>query len=53
MPDGKRRRRFSANRAKRAWYCYYRGVRFDRRFGLVEPPTIEFFVVFLEKGISR
>ncbi|GAA5506068.1 hypothetical protein Rcae01_01518 [Novipirellula caenicola] len=35
MPDGKRKRRHSQNRAKRAWYAYYRALRFNHRFGLV------------------
>jgi hypothetical protein len=32
MPDGKRKRRFSANRLKRKWYALYRSLRFRRRF---------------------
>jgi len=34
MPDGKRKRRHSPNRAKRQWYVQYRASRFGRRFGL-------------------
>jgi len=34
MPDGKRKRRFSSNEAKRQWYAYWRSLRFNRRFGL-------------------
>ena len=34
MPDGKRKRRHSPNRAKRQWYARYRALRFGRRFGL-------------------
>lgn len=33
MPDGSRKRRFSANQAKRVWYARYRSQRFCRRFG--------------------
>jgi len=33
MPDGKRKRRHSPNRAKRAWYARHRARRFQRRFG--------------------
>ncbi len=33
MPDGKRKRRHSRNRAKRLWYAIYRSRRFARRFG--------------------
>jgi hypothetical protein len=32
MPDGKRKRRFSTNRAKRKWYALFRSLRFRRRF---------------------
>jgi hypothetical protein len=32
MPDGKRKRRHSSDRAKRAWYARYRSLRFARRF---------------------
>jgi hypothetical protein len=38
MPDGKRKRRFSENRARRAWYAYSRSSRFRRRFGLCDAP---------------
>ncbi len=31
MPDGKRKRRFSANKAKRDWYALQRSIRFARR----------------------
>jgi len=34
MPDGKRKRRHSKDRAKRQWYAYWRSVRFTRHFGL-------------------
>lgn len=34
MPDGKRKRRFSTNMAKRSWYALHRARRFGRRFGL-------------------
>lgn len=34
MPDGSRKRRFSVNQTKRAWYARHRSVRFQRRFGL-------------------
>ncbi|QEG43663.1 hypothetical protein UC8_57150 [Roseimaritima ulvae] len=34
MPDGQRKRRHSANVAKRMWYAHYRALRFTRRFGL-------------------
>ena len=34
MPDGKRKRRHSPNRAKSRWYARYRAERFNRRFGL-------------------
>lgn len=33
MPDGKRKRRHSQNKAKHDWYAYSRAVRFARRFG--------------------
>ena len=36
MPDGKRKRRFSPNKAKREWYSRHRAIRFNRRFGLVK-----------------
>jgi len=35
MPDGKRKRRFSANPAQREWYARWRQLRFARRFGFV------------------
>ena len=34
MPDGKRKRRYSPNAAKRQWYARHRALRFGRRFGL-------------------
>ncbi len=34
MPDGKRKRRHSPQKAKRDWYAQYRSIRFNRRFGL-------------------
>jgi hypothetical protein len=34
MPDGRRKRRFSSNQAKRSWYARHRAERFRRRFGL-------------------
>lgn len=34
MPDGKRKRRFSQDAAKRKYYANYRSWRFNRRFGL-------------------
>ena len=34
MPDGKRKRRHSVNRAKRRWYAHHRAQRFTCRFGL-------------------
>jgi hypothetical protein len=33
MPDGKRKRRHSQNKAKQHWYAFSRAVRFARRFG--------------------
>lgn len=33
MPDGKRKRRHSQDRAKRGWYAASRAIRFARRFG--------------------
>ncbi len=36
MVDGQRKRRFSANRARRAWYAFSRSARFSRRFGFCE-----------------
>lgn len=33
MPDGKRKRRFSINPARRRWYAVHRSLRFRRRFG--------------------
>ena len=38
MPDGKRKRRFSINEAKRRWYAQWRSLRFFRRFGAVPMP---------------
>jgi hypothetical protein len=32
MPDGRRKRRHSANRAKQQWYARHRAIRFSRRF---------------------
>ena len=37
MPDGKRKRRFSSNLARRRWYAQHRSHRFCRRFGW-QPP---------------
>ena len=34
MPDGSRKRRFAANKAKREWYAFDRARRFRNRFGL-------------------
>lgn len=34
MPDGTRRRRFSANLARRMYYAHSRSFRFARRLGL-------------------
>jgi len=34
MPDGRRKRRFSQNKARRSWYALHRSRRFSRRFGL-------------------
>ena len=36
LPDGKRRRRHSANASRRRWYAFYRSLRFRRRFGFGE-----------------
>ena len=36
LPDGKRRRRHSANPNRRRWYAYHRSLRFRRRFGFGE-----------------
>jgi hypothetical protein len=33
MPDGRRKRRYSANSARRRWYAEHRSRRFSRRFG--------------------
>jgi hypothetical protein len=33
MPDGRRKRRFSPNEARRRWYADHRSRRFCRRFG--------------------
>jgi hypothetical protein len=33
MPDGRRKRRFSQNVARRRWYALHRSRRFCRRFG--------------------
>lgn len=35
MPDGTRKRRFDANKAKRQWYAHHRATRFAKRFGCV------------------
>jgi hypothetical protein len=32
MPDGKRKRRFSENKAKREWYAKWRQVRWSNHF---------------------
>jgi hypothetical protein len=32
MPDGRRKRRHSANCAKKQWYAHHRAIRFSRRF---------------------
>jgi len=32
MPDGKRKRRYSPDEAKRRWYALHRSRRFRRRF---------------------
>ena len=32
-PDGKRRRRFSKNAAKREWYAKWRAMRFAKHMG--------------------
>ena len=32
MPDGSRKRRHSADRAKQQWYAHHRAIRFSRRF---------------------
>lgn len=34
MPDGRRRRRFSSNPARRVWYALHRSFRFRLRFGI-------------------
>jgi len=39
MPDGKRKRRHSANQAKRTWYALHRAVRFAKRFGWPNQPV--------------
>jgi hypothetical protein len=44
MPDGKRSRRHSANKAKRLWYAHYRSLRFHRRFGLVEIDIVQILI---------
>ena len=36
MPDGSRKRRFSANQARRQWYAHHRARRFCRRFGWIK-----------------
>lgn len=36
MPDGKRKRRHSQNKAKQTWYAFSRSVRFARRFGSLQ-----------------
>ena len=33
MPDGKRKRRHSTDKAKREWYAHDRAMRFQKRFG--------------------
>ncbi len=40
MPDGTRKRRFSADAAKRAWYASYRARRFAIRFWGRIPPGV-------------
>jgi hypothetical protein len=37
MPDGRRKRRFSQNVARRRWYAEHRSRRFCRRFGWSSP----------------
>lgn len=34
MPDGRRKRRHSIDKARRDWYAHHRACRFCRRFGL-------------------
>ena len=41
MPDGKRRRRFSRNPAKRKWYAIFRSLRFRRRFSSNLPEGLD------------
>ena len=41
MPDGKRLRRHSINKAKRQWYARHRAIRFSRRFGIVEVVLVQ------------
>ena len=36
MPDGKRKRRHSTNKAKRQWYALHRSKRFAKRFGFIQ-----------------
>jgi len=37
MPDGRRKRRFSTNPARRRWYALHRSRRFGQRFGWIVP----------------
>jgi len=37
MPDGRRKRRFSANKAKRHWYAMHRTIRFAKRMWAMPP----------------
>ena len=39
MPDGSRKRRFSSNPARRAYYAKCRSRRFARRFGMAQFPS--------------
>ncbi len=41
MPDGQRRRRHSANAARRKWYAAFRAQRFARRFGWLNTASIQ------------
>jgi hypothetical protein len=43
-PDGKRRRRHSANPNRRRWYAFHRSLRFRRRFGVIMHDGLTRFV---------
>ena len=52
MPDGKRKRRFSANHLKRKWYALYRSLRFRRRFVEQSEKDLSFRATWVRTQLS-